>query len=595
MLSIVTMIRYRTGSWGTKICNVLVITGSVFPRAAQVALPSAIFGCILRWGITQGHVEFLAGEVMKNSAVWNGFSTLVIFLVVFRTSQSYARFNDGASATIKMSAEWFDAASSLMAFCRFTNAPEDKVDVFKNTLIRLFSILHAVALGEIEDSCVDTALEVQAYKFELVDVDGIDDESLLTIMKCDSKVELLFQWIQQLCVENIMCGVLNIPPPILTRAFQEMANGMIAVNEAIRVSSIPFPFPYAQACDLLLFSYSVLAPMLAAAWVNEISWTFVFTFTQVFILWCLNFISEEVENPFGADPNDLDFYGLQQEMNKHLLLLSKASTMRLPQLTARACVFKDPNWDDNLADCRMSLFSAWTRIILKQTKTDKLDAKKVSLFDSSPGSQDSDPQDSGLQCREHSTSGPLVSDVLASHNKHAFWKLAALDMMKVKTTSMSTHTLHGAVPDPSDPRTTSHIVSTSLNEAAVLQIARSNRAACMHQARSVNQSGSHGSWMRESRASNSNTGVSGPDRPRMSPPSARARLTAQSPVAARQTQTSRPSASGLESVNTNSTRADNTVTKLEVASDCFPAGPGEDRVFEPGQPKSEPPTLNVPS
>jgi len=33
---------------------------------------------------------------------------------------------------------------------------------------------------------------------------------------------------------------------------------------------------------------------------------FIFVALQVFILWALNFIAIEIENPFGTDANDID-------------------------------------------------------------------------------------------------------------------------------------------------------------------------------------------------------------------------------------------------------------------------------------------------
>lgn len=356
------MIRYRTGTWRDKLRTLVTVTGSVFPRAGKIAIFSGALSLVVHWGKSEGHLVFLEKDVLINNSVWGGFVTLVVFLVVFRTSQSYNRFNDGASSTFKMRAEWFDACSSLVSFCRFSTAPREQVENFKHRLVRLFSIMHAVALGEIEDSCADTEMDIEAYKFELLDADGIDDESLLVIMTCDAKVELLFQWIQQTVVDNIKCGVLNIPPPILTRAFQEMANGMVAVNEAMRISCIPFPFPYAQTCDFLLFMVSFISPVITAQWTREIAWAFVFTFTQIFVLWCLNFIAEEIENPFGADENDLDGHGLQQEMNSQLVLLLRSSTARLPTLSERA-VWNQPNWETKIEDCTASLVEVWTRII----------------------------------------------------------------------------------------------------------------------------------------------------------------------------------------------------------------------------------------
>ena len=56
-------------------------------------------------------------------------------------------------------------------------------------------------------------------------------------------------WMQTLMVEHHVNGVLSIPAPILSRSFQELSNGMVAFHDAIKLSCIPFPFPYAQTRD----------------------------------------------------------------------------------------------------------------------------------------------------------------------------------------------------------------------------------------------------------------------------------------------------------------------------------------------------------
>merc|ERR1719433_1906269 len=127
-------------------------------------------------------------------------------------------------------------------------------------------MLHAAALAELEEVNADPeCLEnIHAFRFKLIDPKGIDPQSLKTIKQSDCKVELIFSWIQFLIVENIETGVLSIPPPILSRSFQELANGMIAFHDAMKISYIPFPFPYAQACDCVLLLHYVLVPIITS-------------------------------------------------------------------------------------------------------------------------------------------------------------------------------------------------------------------------------------------------------------------------------------------------------------------------------------------
>lgn len=319
--------------------NLLRSNGSVFYATLGISLPASVCTALLAHAVhTLQWIPELAKEnaIMSNNAVWGGFTFLVGFLVVFRTSQAYSRFWDGCSSAHKMGAEWFNCCAALMAFCKYSSADREAIQCFQNTLIRLFSMLHAAALGEVEDSG-ETAKkgkyeEVAAFKMELIDGDAIDEASLQAIRDTDTKVHLIFQWIQELIVKNIGTGVLNIAPPILTRSFQEFARGMSHFHDALMISKVPFPFPYALTCDILLIFHWLLVPFVVSQWCKGIGWASVFSFIQVFTFWSLNMIAIQLENPFGSDPNDIDSQQMQSHMNANLRLLFRTSTMTVPVL-----------------------------------------------------------------------------------------------------------------------------------------------------------------------------------------------------------------------------------------------------------------------
>lgn len=304
--------------------------------------------------------------LMNESAVWGGFTFLVGFLVVFRTSISYSRFWDGMTSSHRMRAEWFDACASICAFCKHSSEPQKKIEEFQHTLIRLFSLLHAVALAQIEDSNSEDPLNVEAFSLGLIDDCFLDDQSLLAIRETPAKPELAFQWIQQLIVENIKTGVLSIPPPILSRAFQELANGMVEFHEALKVSSVPFPFPYAQCCDFLLVVHAMMTPVVISQWVNDAFWAMAFCFLQLCIMWSLRFIAIELENPFGMDANDLDQQIMHEEMNHHLALLVHPACKRTPTLQY---IPPSASSDKMLAQChsKRSLNAAWEQAFVRKS------------------------------------------------------------------------------------------------------------------------------------------------------------------------------------------------------------------------------------
>lgn len=328
------MIRYSNGGFH-HLFNLCHLGGSAFPFGMYVALPCALLSCALKIMLERGLLEWLGWatnhEILLNAAPWNGFSFLVGFLIVFRTSQSYNRFWDACRHTADMRAQWYDAAAALCAFCVHSQASEEAVETFKHTMVRLFSMLHALALGEMEDT---DGSHMIAFNVELLDPDGIDPHSLRYLQEADCKVALLLQWMLVLIVTNIRTGVLSIPPPILSRVFQQIGNGMVALHQAIKISTIPFPFPYAQACDFLLVMHWMTTPMIIQTWTSSPLWSFIFSFVMVFIYWTLNAIAIGLENPFGTDANDLDYSELQNEMNRQLMVLLKASSYQPPMLSS---------------------------------------------------------------------------------------------------------------------------------------------------------------------------------------------------------------------------------------------------------------------
>ena len=49
--------------------------------------------------------------------------------------------------------------------------------------------------------------------------------------------------------------------------------------------------------------------------------------------WSLDYIAIEIENPFGMDANDIDGCHLQEQMNRHLILLISEDASILPTLS----------------------------------------------------------------------------------------------------------------------------------------------------------------------------------------------------------------------------------------------------------------------
>lgn len=126
---------------------------------------------------------------------------------------------------------------------------------------------------------------------------------------------------------------------------------MVAFHDALKISWIPFPFPYSQTCDLLLVVFCLLTPAVKSTSDYHPGWIAIFSFFQTFVPWCLRFISMELEQPFGSAANDLDITHMQEELNQHLMMLLSPQSLETPKL---APGFKDllidNNWQE-VANC----------------------------------------------------------------------------------------------------------------------------------------------------------------------------------------------------------------------------------------------------
>jgi len=309
----------------------------VFPTGLMVSTPSAVLAAVLFILHEDKHLDPVFSDpqvderVFANSAIWSGFTFLVGFLTVFRTSHAYNRFWEACASVHKMGAEWFDSCSAVIAYTKVSKSASEEVLTFQNKVIRLYSMLHAVALAELEDLDNGTEeLEVRSFEMELIDAGAFDDDTLAAVRDSTCRVELVYQWIQSLIVDAQATGVLGVPPPILTRSFQELSGGMVCFHDAMKVADTPFPFPYLQTCDALLFVLYIASPFVTSTYCSTWWLASFFCFITTFTFTCLTLTALELEFPFGRDANDIQGVDLQDEMNHKLRLLVSNASWKAP-------------------------------------------------------------------------------------------------------------------------------------------------------------------------------------------------------------------------------------------------------------------------
>eukprot|EP00930_Biecheleria_cincta_P056315 TRINITY_DN4245_c0_g1_i2.p1 TRINITY_DN4245_c0_g1~~TRINITY_DN4245_c0_g1_i2.p1 ORF type:complete len:515 (+),score=54.53 TRINITY_DN4245_c0_g1_i2:87-1631(+) len=298
------MIEYTVDHWQIKF--IFQLKGSVFLKSLVLAVPSTIVALVLHMFVITRDADLSMGQ-------FGSYNFVLGFLIVFRCQQAYSRFWEAASILQQVRGTWFNSISACFAFCSM--APEDATEVqkFKHALIRLASLLYCTSLQQVA-ACADEA-------FEIISLRGFEERSLLHLSNAPEKPLIVMQWIQQLVVKGHNQGTLKIPPPILSRVFQELSNGIIGITDAQKITDIPFPFPLAQLVATMLLVCAIMTPVALASTMTSSVWCGVLTFATVFCFTGINFIAAEIEMPFGDDPNDLPMHALQSSLNSALIHL----------------------------------------------------------------------------------------------------------------------------------------------------------------------------------------------------------------------------------------------------------------------------------
>jgi len=320
------MIDYRAGNWGFHVS--LGWRGSLAPRALTMAIPNAFCTLIVASLIQQYPEQFnvdgtstasMDSDYSETSIkIIAGFNAVMIFVLYNRSRISYQRWWEGGTLLQKTRGEWFNAYSSIMAFTSTKPELQDQVESYVNLLARLMSLLMCCGLQQVSPN--------RDRPFEIIDLAGIEPESMEFLNSAPDKVEVILQWIQRSMVLHIHTGVLPVAPPILSRAFQEVSRGIVNLQNARKIADFPYPFPLAQFCMILQLLHYMMTPVISCLALPR-PWAVLLSFFSIFVLWCIHFNALDLEFPFGNRCNDLPMNEMQQDWNKSVItLLDKRAT-----------------------------------------------------------------------------------------------------------------------------------------------------------------------------------------------------------------------------------------------------------------------------
>jgi len=137
-----------------------------------------------------------------------------------------------------------------------------------------------------------------------------------------AKVALCTMWLQEFIAREHLAGSMGaIAPPIISRLFQYISDGMLGYNQARKIAYIPFPFPHAQLTSWFVFVLVLVLPVLNLCWGVYIAWAAILNFLTVICFAGLHEVARELEAPFQNTPNDLPLTTSQAQFNEALITM----------------------------------------------------------------------------------------------------------------------------------------------------------------------------------------------------------------------------------------------------------------------------------
>ena len=101
---------------------------------------------------------------------------------------------------------------------------------------------------------------------------GITKAERAMLLAAPCPVFATAQRIQRSIITRLNSGGMRAPPPIVSRIFQELSNGLLFYNNATKMKEVPVPFPYVQLNTILLNLFCVILCPIAIAAFTEILW-----------------------------------------------------------------------------------------------------------------------------------------------------------------------------------------------------------------------------------------------------------------------------------------------------------------------------------
>ncbi|RRJ93551.1 bestrophin family protein [Flavobacterium macacae] len=283
------MISYNPKEWFSFIFN--FHRGDTFRK---------LLGAMIGIGLYSGGVAYLeleywklsSGSHVKNITIMHSMLGFVIsLLLVFRTNTAYDRWWEGR----KIWGSLVNNSRNLALKMAVMLDDKDDKDFFKKMIPAYASVLNL-------------HLKREAISHELFDTNEISKDHYKH--KPNQIAKTMMQKINKLYLEKKISGDQLIVLNSEIQSFTEICGA------CERIKNTPIPYSYSAFIKKFIFMYVLTLPF---GYVFQLGYYVIPVVVFIFyVLASLELIAEEIEDPFGNDPNDLPTQKIAENIKKNV-------------------------------------------------------------------------------------------------------------------------------------------------------------------------------------------------------------------------------------------------------------------------------------
>jgi len=258
--------------------------------------PLIFFAGVLTFFLCFFLIDVFKVEIVDTKSFHSILGLILGLFLVFRTNTAYDRWWEGRKLWGKLVNDCRQLAIKLAAILPH-DAKEDR---------RFFEIMISNVTFAMKHHLRDSK--------QVGELDTYDEGTKQEIMKSDHRPNMINKLLMDRVIALSSKG--QISDSQLFILDKEIKGFTDIIGACERIKNTPIPYSYSMFIKKFLFIYCISLPM---AFIDEFGyWSIILVVVSFYFLMSVELISEEIENPFGKDINDLPLDELCVKIKKNI-------------------------------------------------------------------------------------------------------------------------------------------------------------------------------------------------------------------------------------------------------------------------------------